>query len=100
MGDWCNLLDRGRLGGQMNASHLPLAAPWRNFPMPKLNGNQITPGTVIEHQGGLWVAVKSTTVKPGKGGAFNQVELKISSTAASSTSAFAPMRRSKRSNSN
>ena len=45
-------------------------------PMPKINGNQITPGTVIEHQGGLWVAVKSTTVKPGKGGAFNQVELK------------------------
>jgi len=44
--------------------------------MPKLNGNQIAPGTVIEHQGGLWVAVKSTTVKPGKGGAFNQVELK------------------------
>ncbi len=44
--------------------------------MPKINGNQITPGTVIEHQGGLWVAVKSTTVKPGKGGAFNQVELK------------------------
>lgn len=44
--------------------------------MPKLNGSQISPGTVIEHQGGLWVAVKSTTVKPGKGGAFNQVELK------------------------
>jgi len=44
--------------------------------MPKIIGSQITPGTVIEHQGGLWVAVKSTTVKPGKGGAFNQVELK------------------------
>jgi elongation factor P len=44
--------------------------------MPKIDGNQITPGTVIEHQGGLWVAVKSNTVKPGKGGAFNQVELK------------------------
>ncbi len=44
--------------------------------MPKLNGSQISPGVVIEHQGGLWVAVKSTAVKPGKGGAFNQVELK------------------------
>lgn len=44
--------------------------------MPKLNGSQITPGTVIDHAGSLWVAVKSTTVKPGKGGAFNQVELK------------------------
>lgn len=45
-------------------------------PMPKINGNQITPGTVIEHSGGLWVAVKTNAVKPGKGGAFNQVELK------------------------
>jgi elongation factor P len=44
--------------------------------MPKLNGNQIAPGMVIEHQGGLWVAVKTNAVKPGKGGAFNQVELK------------------------
>ncbi len=25
---------------------------------------------------GLWVAVKTNTVKPGKGGAYNQVELK------------------------
>ncbi|MCB1418499.1 MAG: elongation factor P, partial [Notoacmeibacter sp.] len=31
---------------------------------------------VIEHNGGLWVAVKTNAVKPGKGGAFNQVELK------------------------
>ena len=45
-------------------------------PMPKINGNQITPGAVIEHEGGLWVAVKTNAVKPGKGGAFNQVELK------------------------
>ena len=42
----------------------------------KMNGNQITPGNVIEHKGGLWVAVKTNAVKPGKGGAFNQVELK------------------------
>jgi elongation factor P len=44
--------------------------------MAKINGNEIRPGTVIEHQGGLWVAVKTNTVKPGKGGAYNQVELK------------------------
>ena len=31
---------------------------------------------VIEHNKGLWVAVKTNAVKPGKGGAFNQVELK------------------------
>ncbi len=42
----------------------------------KINGNEIRPGNVIEHNGGLWAAVKCNTVKPGKGGAFNQVELK------------------------
>ena len=42
----------------------------------KINGNEIKPGQVIEHNGGLWVAVKTNAVKPGKGGAFNQVELK------------------------
>ncbi|GIL01923.1 MAG: elongation factor P [Alphaproteobacteria bacterium] len=42
----------------------------------KINGNEIRPGNVIEHQGGIWVAVKTAAVKPGKGGAYNQVELK------------------------
>lgn len=42
----------------------------------KINGNEIRPGNVIEHQGGIWAAVKTQAVKPGKGGAFNQVELK------------------------
>jgi len=42
----------------------------------KINGNEIRPGSVIEHNNSLWAAVKCTTVKPGKGGAFNQVELK------------------------
>lgn len=42
----------------------------------KINGNEIRPGNVIEHKGGLWVAVKTQAVKPGKGGAFAQVELK------------------------
>jgi elongation factor P len=42
----------------------------------KINGNEIRPGNVIEHNGGLWAAVKTNAVKPGKGGAFNQVELK------------------------
>ena len=44
--------------------------------MMKINGNEIRPGNVIEHDGGLWVAVKTNSVKPGKGGAYNQVELK------------------------
>jgi elongation factor P len=42
----------------------------------KINGNEIRPGNVIEHNGSLWAAVKTNAVKPGKGGAFNQVELK------------------------
>lgn len=42
----------------------------------KINGNEIKPGNVLEHKGSLWVAVKTNAVKPGKGGAFNQVELK------------------------
>ncbi|MDW6021921.1 elongation factor P [Mesorhizobium sp. BAC0120] len=42
----------------------------------KISGNEIRPGNVIEHNGGLWVAVKTNSVKPGKGGAYNQVELK------------------------
>lgn len=44
--------------------------------MPKINGNEIRPGNVLEHDGGLWVAVKVSHVKPGKGGAFAQVEMK------------------------
>ena len=42
----------------------------------KLNGNAIRPGNVINHNGRLWVAVKINHVKPGKGGAFAQVELR------------------------
>lgn len=42
----------------------------------KINGNEIRPGNVIEHQDSLWAAVKVNHVKPGKGGAFAQVELK------------------------
>lgn len=44
--------------------------------MPKINGNEIRPGYMLEHDGGLWAAVKVGHVKPGKGGAFAQVELK------------------------
>ncbi|ADM09600.1 elongation factor P [Parvularcula bermudensis HTCC2503] len=42
----------------------------------KLNGNEIRPGNVIQHQDTLWVAVKVNAVKPGKGPAYAQVELK------------------------
>jgi elongation factor P len=42
----------------------------------KINGNEIRPGNVIKHNDSLWAAVKIQHVKPGKGGAFAQVELK------------------------
>ena len=44
--------------------------------MSKISGNEIRPGSILEHDGGLWAAVKVMHVKPGKGGAFAQVELK------------------------
>ena len=42
----------------------------------KILGNEIKPGMIIEHNNDLWSVLKSQHVKPGKGGAFNQVELK------------------------
>ena len=42
----------------------------------KISGNEIKPGMVIEHKDDLWSVLKTQHVKPGKGGAFNQLELK------------------------
>jgi len=42
----------------------------------KILGNEIKPGMIIEHKNDLWSVLKVQHVKPGKGGAFNQVELK------------------------
>ncbi len=42
----------------------------------KISGVEIRPGMVIAHQNRLWVAVKIMHTKPGKGGAYMQVELK------------------------
>jgi elongation factor P len=42
----------------------------------KVPGNTIRPGNVIEHQNGIWIAVKIAHTQPGKGGAYLQVELK------------------------
>lgn len=44
--------------------------------MSKIAGNEIRPGRLIAHEGGLWLVVKNQAVKPGKGGAYNQAELK------------------------
>ncbi len=42
----------------------------------KITANEIKPGMIIEHKNDLWNVLKTQHVKPGKGGAFNQVELK------------------------
>jgi len=42
----------------------------------KIQGNEIKPGNVLLHKGELWVVLKTEHVKPGKGGAFAQVEMK------------------------
>ena len=42
----------------------------------KILGNEIKPGMIIEHKNDLWSVLKTQHVKPGKGGAFNQVEIK------------------------
>lgn len=42
----------------------------------RINGNAARPGMVIEHQGSIWRVVRAQAVQPGKGGAYNQVELR------------------------
>ncbi len=42
----------------------------------KILASEIRPGNIIEHKNDYWKVLKTQHVKPGKGGAFNQVELK------------------------
>ena len=42
----------------------------------KISGNAVRPGMVIELRGGLWRVVRNQATQPGKGGAYNQCELK------------------------
>ncbi len=42
----------------------------------KILGNEIKPGMILNHDNDQWKVIKTQHVKPGKGGAFNQVELK------------------------
>ena len=44
--------------------------------MAKISANEIRLGGLIEHKGNLWRVLKKSHVKPGKGGAFVQCELK------------------------
>ena len=42
----------------------------------KINATEIRVGMIIEYKNDLWEVLKTQHVKPGKGGAFNQVEMK------------------------
>ena len=42
----------------------------------KITANEIRTGMLLEHKGDLWEVLKTQHVKPGKGGAFAQVEMK------------------------
>ena len=42
----------------------------------KISANEIKTGMLLEYKNDLWEVLKTQHVKPGKGGAFNQVEMK------------------------
>lgn len=42
----------------------------------KISANEIRIGNVLEHNAKLWIVTKTQHVKPGKGGAFMQTEMK------------------------
>ena len=42
----------------------------------KINAGEIRDGMLLEHKNDLWQVLKTQHVKPGKGGAFAQVEMK------------------------
>ena len=42
----------------------------------KINASEIRVGMLLEHKSDLWLVLKTQHVKPGKGGAFAQVEMK------------------------
>jgi len=54
----------------------------------KIGGNEIRVGYVIEHKNRKWLVTKTEHVKPGKGGAFVQVEIKDIQTGTKSNERF------------
>jgi elongation factor P len=54
----------------------------------KINGNAIRAGNVIEVDGRVWRVIKHNVVSPGKGGAFNQIEIRDVKTGTKSNMKF------------
>jgi len=67
-----------RHAGRWQESLSAVATPATDtgYVVMKIQGNEIRPGMVLQHKGELWVVLKTEHVKPGKGGAFAQVEMK------------------------
>ncbi len=42
----------------------------------KINASEVRVGMLLEHKNDLWQVIKTQHVKPGKGGAFAQIEMK------------------------
>jgi elongation factor P len=63
-------------GDERTAVLTPVRAAGHTTAMAKISGSDIRPGMVIEFDGSLWAAIKTMAVKPGKGPAYAQVELK------------------------
>ena len=42
----------------------------------KINASEIRVGMLLEYKNDLWQVLKTQHVKPGKGGAFAQIEMK------------------------
>ncbi|TYZ64888.1 hypothetical protein PybrP1_001111 [[Pythium] brassicae (nom. inval.)] len=63
-----------QLGGAGVAARLPLGASVRRF--ASVNGNQVRAGMALDLDGRIYRVTKAQNVKPGKGGAYTQVELK------------------------
>lgn len=53
-----------------------------------MNANSISVGNVLKHNNRFWVVTKKDHVKPGKGGAFVQVEMKDIMTGTKSNNRF------------
>ncbi|MFA7496866.1 MAG: elongation factor P [Acidithiobacillus sp.] len=54
----------------------------------KISAFDIRVGNILEHEKGLWRVLKTDFVKPGKGGAFVQVEMKNIETGTKSNTRF------------
>lgn len=63
-------IELSRIGPPVNPSTIQF-----KFDM-KISAFEIRPGNLLEHNGKLWRVSKIQHVKPGKGGAFMQVEMK------------------------